>query len=272
VKVLLSWLRDFAPLAGDVEYLGDQMSDLGMAVESIDQLGAGLGEIVVARVVALRAHPDADRIQIVDVDAGGETLLQVCCGAFNMAEGDLVPLAPVGATLPDGMSIGRRKMRGEWSEGMLCSPAELGLPADDDGIMILGRGHDALDGSAVGALLVDALGIETDAVFDLEINPNRPDALSVAGVARDLAARLGEPFSLPEPPPLVGGTPADSVEVRLVDTDLCGRFAVMTVDGVTVGTSPAWLRRRLEAVGLRQTGGLGRRAPWTAFFFLLHLL
>jgi phenylalanyl-tRNA synthetase beta chain len=256
VKVLLSWLRDFAPLAGDVEYLGDQMSDLGMAVELIDQLGAGLGEIVVARVVALRPHPDADRIQIVDVDAGGETLLQVCCGAFNMAEGDLVPLAPVGATLPDGMSIGRRKMRGEWSEGMLCSPAELGLPADDDGIMILGRGHDALDGSAVGALLVDALGIETDAVFDLEINPNRPDALSVAGVARDLAARLGEPFSLPEPPPLVGGTPADSVEVRLVDTDLCGRFAVMTVDGVTVGTSPAWLRRRLEAVGLRSVNNV----------------
>ena len=256
MKVLLSWLRDFAPLAGSPADLGDQMSDLGMAVESMQVPGEGLGDIVVARVLELRPHPDADRIQIVLVDAGGEQHLQICCGAFNMSVGDLVPLAPVGATLPDGMAIGRRKMRGEWSEGMLCSASELGIPGHDDGIFLLGPRASDGEPPVPGEPLTSALGMASDVIYDLEINPNRPDALCVAGVARDLAARLGEPFSLPNPPSLPDGSTGDSVAIDLVDPDLCGRFAVAVVDGVVVGPSPGWLRQRLEAVGQRSVNNV----------------
>jgi len=254
MKVLLSWLREFAPIEGDPAFIGDQMSDLGMAVESMDVLGAGLGDIVVARVAALRSHPDADRIQIVDVDAGDGELRQVCCGAFNMAVGDLVPLAPVGATLPDGMEISRRKMRGQWSEGMLCAAGELGLDDGSDGIMILGNGTTTV---VPGQALTEALGLDGDVLYDLEINPNRPDAMSVAGVARDLAARLGVPFALPDPEVATTGEAAEGrVRVEIVDPDLCGRFCAVVLDGIAVGPSPAWLAQRLGAVGMRPVNNI----------------
>ena len=141
MKVLLSWLREFAPFPDhDPVALGDVMSDLGMAVESIDHIGEGLDGIVVAKVLALRPHPNADKIQLVDVDAGDGEALQICCGAFNMAEGDLVPLATLGTVMPGGLEIARRKLRGEWSNGMLCSSRELGLGDDHDGHP--GRGPD----------------------------------------------------------------------------------------------------------------------------------
>jgi phenylalanyl-tRNA synthetase beta chain len=184
MRVLLSWLREFAPIEGDAVELGEQMSDLGMAVESIEYPGQGLDGIVVARVLDLRPHPKADRIQLVDVDAGDGEALQICCGAFNMAVGDLVPLATLGTLMPGGMSIERRKLRGEWSNGMLCSGKELGLGDDHAGILVLDPGL------APGTDLRAALGIVEDVLYDLEINPNRPDAMSVAGVARDLAARV----------------------------------------------------------------------------------
>ncbi len=185
MKVLLSWLRDFAPVEGDPVAIGDQLSDLGLAVEEITAVGEGLDGIVVARVLDLRRHPDADRIQLVDVDAGDGEALQICCGAFNMSVGDLVPLATLGAVMPGGLEIARRKLRGEWSNGMLCSPTEIGLGDDADGILLL-------DGEPTpGTPLIEALDLRPDVLYDLEVNPNRPDAMSVAGVARDLAARQG---------------------------------------------------------------------------------
>src|SRR6187397_2330667 len=137
MKVLLSWLRDFAPIEGDPVAIGEQLSDLGTPVEALDRIGEGLGGIVVARVLGTRPHPKADRIQLVDVDRGDGEALQIACGAFNMAAGDLVPLATLGTTMPGGMEIGRRKMRGEWSNGMLCSSTELGLGSDHSGIRVL---------------------------------------------------------------------------------------------------------------------------------------
>ncbi len=246
MKVLLSWLREFAPIDGDPVWLGEQMSDLGMAVEQLTMLGQGLEGVVVAEVVELRLHPNADKIQLVDVDLGDGEALQICCGAFNMAVGDRVPLATIGTTMPNGMEIERRKLRGEWSHGMLCSPAELGLGDDHGGIMILtGR-------PALGADLKAALGVADDVLYDLEINPNRPDAMSVAGVARDLAARLSVPFSLPEPQvAAVGAAIEDRAQVKIVDPDLCGRFLARILDGVTVGASPPWLAHRLTALGMR---------------------
>ena len=246
MKVLLSWLREFAPIEGDPADLGEQLSGLGLAVESIKPIGEGLGGIVVARVLGLRPHPDADRIQIVDVDAGDGEALQVCCGAFNMSVGDLVPLATLGCVMPDGMEITRRRMRGEWSNGMLCSPVEIGLGDDGEGILVLDGDH------APGLPLAEALEMGADVLFDMEVNPNRPDAMSVAGVARDLAARQGAPFSLPEPAVAETGLDAtDRLSVEILDPDLCGRFAVRVLDGVGIQASPRWLANRLTALGMR---------------------
>ena len=251
MKVLLSWLQDFAPIEGDPIALGEQMSDLGMAVEQLDLLGQGLDGIVVAKVLATRPHPSADRIHLVDVDTGDGEALQIACGAFNMAPGDLVPLATLGTVMPDGTEIGRRKLRGEWSNGMLCSAAELNLGGDAGGIYILPPGLE------IGADLTEALGIEADALYDLEINPNRPDAMSVAGVARDLAARLGVPFSLPEPQ--VAEVPAAhlrDVSVEVEAPDLCGRFTARVLSGVSVGESDPAISRRLTLLGMRPINSL----------------
>ncbi|MDP6975060.1 MAG: phenylalanine--tRNA ligase subunit beta [Acidimicrobiales bacterium] len=246
MKVLLSWLRDFAPIEGDPVAIGDELSDLGLAVEEMTAVGEGLDGIVVARVLDLRRHPDADRIQLVDVDAGDGEALQVCCGAFNMSVGDLVPLATLGAVMPGGLEIARRKLRGEWSNGMLCSPTEIGLGDDADGILLL-------DGEPTpGTPLTEALDLRPDVLYDLEVNPNRPDAMSVAGVARDLAARQGVPFAIPEPAVAESGDgAAGRATVEILDEDLCGRFGLRVLDGVVVGTSPRWLANRLTALGQR---------------------
>ncbi len=246
MKVLLSWLRDFAPIEGDPVAIGEQLSDLGTPVESMDLIGEGLGGVVVARVLSTRPHPNADKIQLVDVDRGDGEALQIACGAFNMAAGDLVPLATVGTTMPGGMEIGRRKMRGEWSNGMLCSAREMGFGTDHAGIFILP------EGLTPGMEVTEALGIEPDVLYDLEVNPNRPDAMSIAGVARDLAARLGVPFTLPSP--VVDELPGDlvsSVTIEIADPDLCGRFTGRVLRHVAVGASPAFVARRITLMGMR---------------------
>ena len=247
MKVLLSWLCEFAPFpTDDPVALGDVMSDLGMAVESIERIGEGLDGIVVAKVLELRAHPDADKIQLVDVDLGDGEALQICCGATNLAVGDVVPLATLGTTMPDGMEIARRKMRGEWSNGMLCSGRELALGEDHSGIYILDPDL------ALGTPIAEALEITPDVLFDLDITPNRPDAMSVAGVARDLAARLGLPFAIPEPAPeTISGDVAARASVEIIDPDLCGRFHLRLIEGVRVEPSPRWIADRLTALGMR---------------------
>lgn len=247
MKVLLNWLREFAPdIDGDPDHLAEILSDLGLAVEALSDVGQGLDGIVVAEVLATRPHPDADRIHLVDVDAGDGEALQVCCGAFNMAVGDLVPLATVGTTMPGGMEIARRKMRGEWSNGMLCSGAEIGMGDDHEGILILDQGL------SLGAPLTEALGIQPDVLFDLEVNPNRPDAMSVMGVARDLAARLGVPFEVTAPQVEETGQPAaERAEVSIAAPDFCRRFGVRVLDNVPSGASPRWMANRLLAVGQR---------------------
>ena len=251
MKVLLSWLREFAPIEGDPAEIGEHLSDLGMAVEEMQVLPS-LEGVVVARVASLRPHPEADRIQLVDVELPGASgegtngALQVCCGAFNMAVGDLVPLATIGATMPGGLEIGKRRMRGEVSEGMCCSAAELDLGADADGIMILPSEFE------LGASLMSQLGLDGDVLYDLEVNPNRPDAMSVAGVARDLAARLGVPFAIPAPTVDESGEDISTVaSVEIIDADLCGRFGVRVIREVSIGPSPLWMQARLTLCGMR---------------------
>ncbi len=251
MNVLLSWMREFAPIEGEPAFLAEQMTDLGMVVEEVTETGQAWDGIVVAKVEGLRPHPEADRIQLVDVNAGpgadGETeTLQVCCGAFNMSVGDLVPLATIGTVMPNGMEIARRKLRGEWSNGMLCSATELELGADADGIMILDPDL------PIGQDLSSAIGSEQDTLFDLDIEGNRPDALSVAGVTRDLAARLGVPFTLPSPK-FTEADPSTAAQgsVEIAAQELCSRFGLRVLRNVTVGESPAWMASRLVAAGMR---------------------
>ncbi|MFZ6002707.1 MAG: phenylalanine--tRNA ligase subunit beta [Actinomycetota bacterium] len=246
MKVLLSWLRDFAPFDGDPFELGEEMSDLGMAVESLDVVGDGLDGIVVARVLETRPVPGANKIHMVVVDPGDGHPLEVGCGAFNMKPGDLVPLATIGTVMPSGLEIGRRKMAGVWSNGMLCSPTELGLGDDHGGIFIL-PGH-----PEPGTAFAEAMGIERDVLYDLEINPNRPDAMSVAGVARDLAARLGLPFALPAPDPhLVARDLVESVSVEILDPQRCGQFEARIIREVGIAPGDPRLAARLALVGMR---------------------
>ena len=244
MRVPLSWLRDFAPLDHPVDVLVATLNDLGLAVESVERVGEGLDGVVVAEVLEVGAIPNADRIRRVVVDAGGQEPVQVVCGAWNFAEGDLVPLATVGTVLPGDLAIGARKMKGVDSFGMLCAPDELGLSGDHDGILQLP------EGLVPGTPFAEAMGITADVVFDLEVNPNRPDAMSVAGVARDLAARLGVPFAIPEPEVPESGAGAGATVV-LDAPDLCGRFLGAVVGGITVGPSPAWIAERLTLAGMR---------------------
>ncbi len=250
MRAPLSWLRDYAELAAEPADLADLLSSLGLVVEGMEQVGGDLDDIVVARVLDIRAHPNADRIRLVDVDTGDGNTTQIVCGAWNFQAGDLVPLAPVGAVLPGGLEIARRKMRGEWSGGMLCAPDELGLPApegSDDGLLILPPGL-----AAPGVPLTEALGLGPDVVFDLDISANRPDALCMAGVARDLAAALGEPWSMPtEPAPLPVDPSLGTASIVVEARDLCPRFTGTILEGVPTGPSPVKLARRLTLAGMR---------------------
>lgn len=252
MKVTLSWLREFAPdIDGDPVELGETLSALGLAVEEMVTIGEIVEGVVLAKVLDLRPHPDADKIQLVDVDDGsGGPPLQVCCGAFNMAVGDLIPFATIGTVMPNGMEIAQREMRGQTSNGMCCAAAEIGFGDDADGILILN--DRVVEGAELGMPLGDALGIEPDVLWDLEVNANRPDAMSVAGVARDLAAALGVPFSFPmHETNRSDEQAADLLTVEILDPSLCGRFVATVLRNVTVGQSPAWMQNRLIQLGMR---------------------
>ena len=251
MKVLLSWLREFAPgIEGDPAALGDVLSALGLTVEETVVTGSVPDGVVLGRVLELRPHPDADRIQLVEVDDGSGKALQVCCGAFNMAVGDLVPLARVGTVMPSGLEIARRKLRGQASEGMCCSEIELDMGDDAEGIMILNDRVRA--GTGPGTPLAEALGLEPDVLWDLDVGANRPDALSVMGVARDLAAGLGVAFEPPDwSTDTSGGDIAESAAVEIVDPTLCGRFVGRVLHNAPRGSSPPWMANRLTALGMR---------------------
>ena len=258
MKVTLSWLREFAPgIDGDPVELSETLSALGLTVEEMTLVGEIVDGVVLARVLDLREHQSADKIQLVDVDAGDGRAQQVCCGAFNMAVGDLVPFATPGTVMADGMEIQQRQMRGELSSGMCCSGAELGLDDDHEGILVLN--DRVVPEAELGMDLGTAIGLEPDVLWDLEVNANRPDAMSVAGVARDLAAALGVDFSYPDYSVDSGSTDdaanhesaEELLTVEILDPTLCGRFVATVLRGITVKESPRWLADRLTLAGMR---------------------
>jgi len=246
VRVPLSWMRDFAPFGEDWRQVATSFDELGLVVEQVDHVGQGLGSVVAARVETIDAIDGADRIRRVVVDDGRQPV-EVVCGAWNFAEGDVVALAPVGAVLPGDFHIERRKLRGVVSNGMLCSARELGLGDDHAGILHLA------DTTPLGTPLAEALGVAPDVVFDVAVETNRPDAFSMAGVARDVAAHLGLPFTMPVPEPVTAGTvpTGELASAAVDDPDLCPRLTVHVLTDVVVGPSPSWVARRLVLAGMR---------------------
>ncbi len=243
MRAPLSWIRDFTPADAPVEDLVAALNQLGLEVEGVEAPGAEVLGVRVARILEVVPHPDADRLQLAEVDTGDGTT-RVVCGAPNISAGMLVPFAPSGASLPGGFTLERRKIRGQESDGMLCSAKELGLGDDHGGIL-------ELDAAAeLGGDVREVLGLD-DVVFDLAITPNRPDAMCVLGVARELAAHLGQPLRVPEPSVArAGSAGAASVSVAIEASDRCPRYLAWTA-AVTLGSSPAWLQQRLVKAGMR---------------------
>ena len=248
MKILHSWLNEFADFGSDVDAIAASLTKLGLAVEDIEKVGLPVKGVVVAKVLRTERHPDAAKVHRVYVDAGDGVGKHVWCGAFNMQPGDLIPLATLGTNMPDGRVISQRGILGIDSEGMLCSGTELGITADATGIMIL-PAHLEL-----GADVFSALGIDQDVVFDLDVTRNRPDCTGYLGVARDLAAHIKLPLKLSAKPQAsatwVKGKKSD-VAVDIRAKDRCGRFSVTVMSGVVVTDSPAWIAQRLSRAGMR---------------------
>ncbi len=216
----------------------------GVEVSSCRFLGGGLDNVVTAKILEQRRHPNADKLSLCRV-TDGATEYDIVCGAPNMKQGDAVALAKVGAKLPNGMEIRKAKIRGQASEGMLCSEQELGLSEESAGIMILPPD------TVLGRPLAKAIGLD-DWLLEVEITPNRGDCLSVLGVAREVAAVTGEKVVLPDVAVAESGPPvATLATVGVTDADLCPRYSARAVTGVTVAPSPAWMQRRLSLCGIR---------------------
>ena len=242
MRAPLSWIREFTPVDAAPADVADALNQLGLEVEEIDEPGRDINGVVVAKILDVVPHPDADRIRLADVDFG-DGQLRVVCGAPNIHPGMVAPFARVGATLPGDFTIERRKIRGVVSEGMLASARELGLGDDHSGILELPAD------APLGADVREVLGLD-DVVFNLAITPNRPDAMGITGVAREIAAYFGLPFAVPELDPASVVDAIGDSRVVVEAPDRCPRFVGITAT-VTMGPSPEWMQQRLRLAGMR---------------------
>jgi phenylalanyl-tRNA synthetase beta chain len=244
MKVPVSWLLEYVALDEPLDALVDGLTFAGIEVEAVETLGGGLDGLVVGEVTRVVPHPNADRLRLCWVQTGtGET--RVVCGAPNVEAGGKYPFAPVGVTLPNGLTLKKARIRGEVSEGMLCAPDELGLSDDHEGLLVLDPAAPA------GTPLVEVLG-PPETVLDLEITPNRPDCLCILGIARELAALRGAALKPPAVELVETGDPVEqlaAVEIR--DPAGCPRYSARVLRNVKLGPSPAWMQRRLELAGVR---------------------
>ena len=250
MKFTYNWLKQYVDFAWTPAELAEKLTFAGIEVEEVVDIGGGaLQQVVVCQILASDKHPNADKLSVCRVNDGqGER--QIVCGAKNYKVGDKVPLALPGVTLPNGMTIKEAKLRGVESQGMLCSAEELALPKGEDGLLILSAE------TVVGIKLSEALG-GADTVFDIEVTPNRPDWLSVIGIAREISALTGNPLKVPEVAVSESGEPIEKLTSVTVDApDLCPRYSARVIQGVKIGPSPAWLKRILEKVGMRSVNNV----------------
>lgn len=249
--ISLNWLKQYIDLDGiEINEMENALTMIGQEVEKIDIVGGNLDKVVVAHLEEVKKHPNADSLTLCKVNNGKE-ILQIVCGATNHKTGDKVALAQVGARLKEDFTIKKGKIRGEESNGMLCSEDELGIGSDKDGIIILP------EDAPVGVPFKDYLGIN-DTVFELEITPNRPDCLSHIGIARELSAYYGKELKYPETEinSEIEEKTSDNVKVSIEDSNLSRRYVTRILKNVTVKESPKWLKERIEAVGLRSINNI----------------
>jgi phenylalanyl-tRNA synthetase beta chain len=248
------WLKDFVDIDIPPSALAEVLTMRCATVDEVVALREDLSDIVIGRVIEAGRHPNSDHLWVTKVDAGKGVLHDVVCGAPNVTAGTLYPFAPVGATLPGGLKIEKRKIRGEVSEGMLCSARELGLGTDHQGIL-------ALDVAASpGDRFLDVVPVG-DTRIVIDVLPNRPDLLSHEGLAREIAAATGNQLHRPHHPPATLHRSSESrdvpgIEVTVEDTDGCPRYMTAIVRGVKVGPSPDWIASRIEAAGARSISNI----------------
>src|SRR5512137_1288882 len=244
-----SWLRAYCDPALDSDALASALTMAGLEVDESVPAAPPFSKVVVAQVLDVARHPDADKLAVCRVDAGTGAALSIVCGAPNAAVGIRVPCALVGAELPGGFAIGQAKMRGVLSQGMLCSARELGLSEDHEGLLVLPA--DAPVGSDLRRyLLLD------ERKFTIKLTPNRGDCLSVVGVAREVAAITGAPLRAPAFA-AVPATIDDRLPVRVLAPDLCGRFSGRVIRGLNArAPTPLWMKQRLERSGQRSISAL----------------
>ncbi|WP_448519865.1 phenylalanine--tRNA ligase subunit beta [Rhodoflexus sp.] len=251
MKISYQWLKQFININEPPEAVGKMLTSIGLEVEAIhpvEVVKGGLEGVVIGQVLTCQKHPNADKLSLTTVDIGGGVISPIVCGAPNVAAGQKVLVATVGATIyptnGEPFTIKKAKIRGEISEGMICAEDELGLGTSHDGIMVLDT--DLPPGTPAAQLLQ----LENDFVFEIGLTPNHADAASHYGVARDLSALTGLEICFPEPVDLPIGNRREAIEVIVENTEACPRYSGLTITGLQVGESPDWLKKRLQAIGL----------------------
>ncbi len=264
MKVSLKWLSEYVKVPTDTKALCDKLDLTGTGVEGVETLGVAFDGVVVGYVETCEPHPDSDHMHVVTVNVGEEKPLQIVCGAPNIKAGIKLPVATIGAVLPGDFKIKKSKLRGVTSCGMCCSKRELGIGQDHDGIWVLP------DDATVGQPIAEYLDM-TDTVLDLEITPNRPDSLSIAGLAREMDAMYREDWH--DPLPEMAAELAlvedgqDDVDVTIEDSVRCPRYSARVIRGVKVGPSPDWMVERLAAIGQRSINNIVDVTNYILFLF-----
>jgi phenylalanyl-tRNA synthetase beta chain len=252
MKISYNWLKQFIDTDKTPEDVSGILTAIGLEVESLDKVQAipgGLEGLVIGFVKECGQHPNADRLKVTKVDVGGPDLLEIVCGALNVAAGQKVVVATVGCdvhpTHGEPFKINKSKIRGEVSEGMICAEDEIGLGESHDGIMILP------EDAVIGTLAKDYFNLPDDFMFEIGLTPNRADAASHLGVARDLAAFLKTEIKKPSVDAFKVNNTSNVIAVEVVDEDAAPRYSGVTISGITVQDSPQWLKEKLAVIGLR---------------------
>lgn len=243
------WLKSYVDIEANAKEVAERLTMAGLEVESVEPRYPHLQKVVPVKILKLSRHPRADRLVLCDL-TDGKSVFRVVCGAPNVGENIVVPLALPGAELPGGFKVGEAVIRGERSEGMLCSGKELALTEDASGLWILP------DSIPLGIPLDEALGID-DFILDISVTPNRGDCLSVIGIAREVAAIYGVAVRYPDTSLVEEGPPVESVaRVDIEDPEKCPRYAARVIFGVEIGESPEWMKDRLESAGIRSINNI----------------
>ncbi len=246
MQVSTKWLKDYLQINCTADELAEKFTMAGIPVENVIHAGAGLEKVITGRIEELTKHPDSDHLQICQMNVGEKDLLQIVTGAQNVAEGQVVPVALVGANLPCGKKISKGKLRGVVSNGMLCSADEMNIDGDSSGIYILP------DDTKIGVPVAEILGLDDD-ILEFELTANRGDCFSVFGLIREAAVLLNTPANFPEIKVTEDDdkNSADLITIKIDAPDLCSRFSARVLTDVKLFPSPDWIQRRLEGAGIR---------------------